>query len=184
MDPKDRSPHASPDRMKSAELARLWMSAQPVVFAFVRSLVTRFDDAEDIVQQVAVTVAENFDEYDPSRPFNAWAIGIARVMVMRYYGKYQPKHSVLFDSQLIDRLVSSIQDQHHREHFLSVKLETCIARLSERARKMLDLRYVRDLTPNEIADRLGTSSNTVRVGLYRIRQALKDCMLKIGNPES
>ncbi len=181
---KDPTQPAPQDRGSSAELARLWMSAQPVVFAFVRSLVTRFDDAEDIVQQVAVTAAENFDEYEPSRPFNAWAIGIARVMVMRYYGKYQPKHAVLFDSRMVDRLAGSIQGQHERGHFLSVNLETCIAKLSERAQKMLDLRYVRDLTPNEIADRLGTSSNTVRVGLYRIRQLLKDCMATLGNAES
>lgn len=160
------------------------MSAQPVVFAFVRSLVMRFDDAEDIVQQVAVTTAENFDEYDRSRPFNAWAIGIARVMVMRYFSKYQPQHAVLFDSRMVDRLSSSLQGQQERGHFLSVNLELCIAKLSQRARKMLDLRYVRDLTPTEIADRLGTSNNTVRVGLYRIRQALKDCMMKVGNAES
>ncbi len=48
-------------------LARLWNQAESAVQAYVFSAVSGFQDAEDVVQQVAMTVARRFNEYDESR---------------------------------------------------------------------------------------------------------------------
>ena len=63
---------------KTHEVARLWVLAQPTVSAFIASLVRDFRDRDDVLQDVAVAVIDSFRSYDPSRPFVAWAIGIAR----------------------------------------------------------------------------------------------------------
>jgi len=71
--------------MRRRRMARLWMEALPSVQAFVASAIPKFHDAEDVVQETAEDVAEKFDRYDESRPFVAWAIGIARIRVAMYY---------------------------------------------------------------------------------------------------
>ncbi|MDF1852425.1 MAG: sigma factor [Verrucomicrobiales bacterium] len=66
-------------------LARLWIEAEPAVRAFVFASISRFSDAEDVVQKVALTVARRFDEYDGERSFEAWAIWLAKSRVIDHY---------------------------------------------------------------------------------------------------
>jgi RNA polymerase sigma factor (sigma-70 family) len=69
---------------KAREVARLWTLAQPVVSSYVASLVRDFRDRDDVLQDVAVAVLDSFGNYDPARPFAAWAIGLARNQVLLY----------------------------------------------------------------------------------------------------
>ncbi len=48
-------------------LTRLWLEVVPSVQAYVFSVIDEYQSAEDVVQQVALTVAKRFDEYDDSR---------------------------------------------------------------------------------------------------------------------
>ena len=66
-------------------LSRLWMQAEPSVNAYVFAAVQRFEDAEDVVQQVALTAARRFEEYDDSRPFVAWVLWLAKSKIIDHY---------------------------------------------------------------------------------------------------
>ncbi|MFM9145237.1 MAG: sigma-70 family RNA polymerase sigma factor, partial [Phycisphaerales bacterium] len=55
-----------------------WRRAQPAVSAFVHALVHDRAERDDVLQDVAVAVLESHHRYDPSRPFLAWALTIAR----------------------------------------------------------------------------------------------------------
>lgn len=57
------------DKHISEEIAVLWTGAQPAVAAFVSSIIPNFQDADDILQNVAVAVIKNYDKYDKDRPF-------------------------------------------------------------------------------------------------------------------
>mgnify|MGYP003628598093 CR=1 FL=1 len=57
---------------------RLWTSAQPVVAAFVASVVRDRRDREDVLQETALAVLNSFESYDSSQAFQGWAIGVAR----------------------------------------------------------------------------------------------------------
>ena len=59
------------------EVTRRWTLAVPAVSAFVTSLVGDFQDRDDVLQDTAVAIMESFDQYDPDRPFLAWALGVA-----------------------------------------------------------------------------------------------------------
>ena len=64
-------------------LTRLWLEAESTVRAFVFSAVPEFQDAEDVVQQVALTVARRFDEYDTARTTAETIFGILDGMPTR-----------------------------------------------------------------------------------------------------
>lgn len=153
-----------------------WTKAQPTVLAFVLSMVHRFEDAEDIVQQVGMTAAERFADYDETRPFQAWVLGIARLKVLRYYRDNRRHQTLLMDQDLIDQMIDIHASRTDRVNEVNVALERCLKMLTDRAMKMLELRYVRELTSSDIADYLGTTSNTISVTLHRIRKALRKCM--------
>ncbi len=173
---KQDATQPSPD--KSANLTSLWITAQPIILSFVRSMVYRFEDAEDIVQQVAIVAAKRFDDFDHSRPFVPWALGIARNLVLRYNRDKNIHNVILVDNQLMEQITEAFTDKPSGSTEVNVALEHCISNLTDRARNLIQLRYVRDLSPRDIADRLGTSANVVSVTLNRVRTTLKNCISK------
>ena len=40
--------------------------------------------AEDLLQGVAATLWQELADYDQTRPFGAWAVGVARLKVLRW----------------------------------------------------------------------------------------------------
>src|SRR3954453_23638123 len=57
------------------ELATHRVKAQPVVAAFITSIVRDSHRADDLLQEVARISAVKFDEYDSSRAFTSWVTG-------------------------------------------------------------------------------------------------------------
>lgn len=86
-----------------SEFARLLVSAQPHIYAYVRSLIFNPSDADDILQEVAAVGWKKFEDYDPSRPFDAWMFGIARNQI-RYYLQKRKRDTLLFSQGTMDRL--------------------------------------------------------------------------------
>ena len=63
---------------KNEQLTVQWAQSQPLIAAFISSLVPDFHDADDILQNVAVVTVRKYEQFDPNRSFVAWAIGIAK----------------------------------------------------------------------------------------------------------
>ena len=57
---------------------RCWTQAQPAIAGYIAALVPDPHAADDVVQEVAVILLRKFAEYDPARPFIAWAMGVAK----------------------------------------------------------------------------------------------------------
>ena len=165
--------NASSDKM--SQLALLWGQAKPAVSAYVRSVVRNHHDAEDVIQSTVSRIAKRFDDYDPSKPFVAWALGFARYTVMEYRTKNHRKPLLLAEDAL-DALAGAIEAEagHVDERYQA--LEHCIERLSDKQRSVLTQRYREDKTRQQIAAQFDVKENTISVMLRRIRHALADCV--------
>jgi len=159
------------------ELSVLWTKAHPIVFAFIRSTVRDFHRSEDVMQEVAATVAEKFDQYDRERPFPPWVIGIARNKVLAYLRKHTNDRHV-FDDETVGKIADVYVEAEAEGEFSEMRsaLEACMEQVKGRARKILELRYVRNQTPAAISKGTGMTANAVSVMLHRIRQALRECV--------
>jgi RNA polymerase sigma-70 factor (ECF subfamily) len=51
-----------------------------------------------------------------------------------------------------------------------------VAELPENLRRLLEERYRRGMSPDELAEMFGRSSEWVRVTLFRLRKQLRDCI--------
>ena len=67
-------------------------------------------------------------------------------------------------------------DRQHLGRELHDHLRSALTRISRRGAEMFALRYFEDLDNAEIAEMLGTSTNTVAVTLHRTRARLKEEM--------
>ncbi|MFI4862086.1 MAG: sigma-70 family RNA polymerase sigma factor [Phycisphaerales bacterium JB063] len=163
------------EQQQRKDLAVLWTQAQPHVAAFVSSMVLDFHAAEDLIQQVAVAVAEQFEDYDPARPFVPWSIGIARFKVYNYYRKVKrDKH--VFDTEAMDGIARACSELEPELDMRKQALDTCVKRVQGRAATVLEMRYLREMKPARIAQKTGMTANAVSVMLHRIRAALQKCI--------
>lgn len=167
----------SPGDEQKRMLARLWVSAQPSVSAYIWSCVSDFHAAEDLLQEVAEDVATSFEKYDQARPFIGWVLGIARFKVIDHYRKHdRDPHVFLGEPQTLESLSTAFEEIFPEATPRREALAYCLDKLPEKSRKALEMRYELDMKPAEIAERIGTSSGVVRVMLTRIRSALSKCV--------
>ena len=156
-------------------LSRLWMQAEPSINAYVFAAVHRFQDAEDIVQQVALAAARRFEEYDGARPFVAWALWLAKSKIIDHYRK-QGRQKLVFSETLLDQTAARLVERQVSDHAGAVALERCIEKLPAKSRRLLDLRYVEDASMEAIAQAIDSTAGSVRVMLFRIRDILTECV--------
>lgn len=157
------------------EVTRLWTLAVPAVSAFVASLVRDFQDRDDVLQDTAVAVVESFDQYDPARPFLAWALGVARNQALLHLRR-KGRDRVAFDTDAVEALAAAFADVAPAEGRKLDRLRDCVRALDEKSRELCRLRYEDDLKPAAIGERLGVGANAVAKALQRVRDRLRECV--------
>ena len=160
---------------RSQQAIRYWTLAQPVISAYVASVVRDFRDRDDVLQAIAVAVLESFPTYDPSRPFIAWATGIARHQIGTYL-RQRRRNRLIFDEETVAILAVAFEQAESTQTRSLDYLQDCLGKLEGRARKMCQLRYENDLKPAAIGSLLGMAPNTVAKSLQRIRDQLRQCI--------
>jgi len=156
-------------------LSRLWMEAEPSVQAYVFAAVSSVYDAEDVVQQVALTVARRFDEYDGARPFVAWVLWLSKSRIADHYRK-QGRERLVFSDALMHQIAEALIQRQPDRAERNDALEKCLDKLPEKSRQMLALRYEEDAPMERVAEAIESSASAVRVMLFRIRNLLADCV--------
>ncbi len=160
---------------QARQLSVLWTKAHPIVAAYFRACLWDFHQAEDLLQETAAAAAEKFTTYDPSRSFIAWVLGVARNKLLHHHRTHANDRHV-FDDTVIRQLADVYSDMEPEISAMHKALESCIDRVHGRPRKLLEMRYVRELTPAKIAAMTGMNSNAVSVMLHRVRRALRECI--------
>ncbi len=152
-----------------------WMKAQNTVFAFVHAQIHHYHDAEDVFQSVGQAAAERFDDFDTSRSFTAWVMGIARNHVLRYYhDRHRDRH--VFSEQVMDAIAEAHSEIAPDTDVRFEALQQCMGHIGTKASALVDMRYRRSMSPAQISETLGLTAVNVRVLLHRIRQQLAECV--------
>jgi len=169
---------AESGRMDDAQVTRftvLWTKAQPSLLAFISAAVTDFADAEDILQEVATAAVRKFEEYEPSRPFVAWAIGIARFEILRYC-RERGTDRVQFVADSLEWIANAFEAIAPELDERRQALVDCLKRLQQRSRLVLEKRYREGLSVRAIAENSAMTPGNISVILHRTHQTLRKCI--------
>jgi RNA polymerase sigma-70 factor (ECF subfamily) len=140
-------------------------------------MVPDFHKSEDLLQRTAVAVASKFPLYDGERPFIGWALGMAKIEVLRFRQESK-RDRLVFEPATLDVVACAFEQSAVEISDLRAALRRCLQRLQGRARQVLELHYLQEFNPAQISQRLGISQNAVLVRLHRARTALRECMEK------
>jgi RNA polymerase sigma-70 factor (ECF subfamily) len=163
------------DGMRSRdEFLKLFLRHQDDIRAFLGSVVRDRGAADDVFQEVSLTLWESFASYDPARTFGAWARGVAFKKVLQ--GREKSRRIPLAFSP---RTIQAVLDAYDRTEAAAPDTEglrECISKLPPRSQSLLALRYERSLKLADIAREVGSSLDAVHKLLSRIRLNLQECL--------
>jgi RNA polymerase sigma-70 factor, ECF subfamily len=126
-------------------IEELW----PVVLAFTRRAVPD-QDAEDVAQQVFVSICARISDFDRERDGLSWAFGIASYEIMTHRRRVQRRKETFDDVQLIGSTdpAETPEDALIR-HDLTAALSSAIGELSDSDRLALGLLATSEPLPSQ-----------------------------------
>ncbi len=142
---------------------------------FVRCLLVRSAEVDDLVQEVNAVLWEKANEFQPGTDFWAWACQIARFKVLNHVRKLG-RERVVFDEAMLGQLAEVAVQRLETLEQRREALEHCLQQLPPPHRQLIDLRYASGQTIESIAESIGRPAGAVRQTLYRIRAALQSCI--------
>ncbi len=163
------------DARTQEQFIRHWTAAQSTIAAYVRGLIPDRQQAEDLLQDIAVQLMNKFDGYDPSRPFVAWALGFAKFAVMNSK-RTRARSFITYQPDILDAVTEVYEERLPDYEHKKAALNQCLELVKGRNRRMLVMRYWNDMKPKAIAKKMGMRSGAVRVALSRTRNALLKCI--------
>lgn len=152
-----------------------WTQVQPAVRSFVYTVLRHPQAVEDVVQEIALTIVDKFDTFEPGTNFNAWTFAIARNKLMNWQTVHRRDRHI-FDDTAIRNLAAAHQRIAPELEERRDALRRCLTTLDRRSRDLVRLRYEDHCSVTELARRHRLTPNAASILLHRIRRSLLECI--------
>jgi RNA polymerase sigma factor (sigma-70 family) len=161
------------DAQISIDAERILQAQTTMLRGYLRHLVASADDAEDLAQEVCLEVLKNPQMLMRGDDCGAYLRGVARHLASRHHRRIQR-------DALLEEFIELAWHKPIAPEATSageqLALSACLEQMPEKTRNMVLWRYDDGLTSSEIATRMSTSSEAIRMALARARQALSKCI--------
>lgn len=154
---------------------RLYSVAQKQIYAFIGTFFRDAADIDEVLQETSIVLWTKFAEFRSDGDFLRWAIGIARLEVLRHF-RIRNKRGAPFDEQLVDLLA---EDRYRQMDYLDSRreaLKSCLDKLNERDRLLVETCYRSGAPIKQVAVQINRPANAVYQSLSRIRRTLYECI--------
>jgi len=170
--------------------AKLLARYKDSIYFMVNKMVNSKIDAEDLTIEAFGKAFNNIEKYNPNYAFSTWLFKIAVNNTIDFIRKKRLKKSSLDEpksnkdgddysidvkSDALDPEETFIKDQRK---LLAVNITE---KLPEHYRKLIEMRYFKELTYNEIAAKLEMPLGTVKAQLHRAKELLYIILKKKGD---
>ena len=163
----------------SEEFVRLLTEAQGPVYGYLLTLIPDRNRARDLLQETNITIWKKAETFEQGTNFNAWACKVAYFHVLSFRRK-MAREKLVFDDEILDYL-SERNDERVAQDAAADRikaLKSCILKLSEYHRELVQERYKPGGSVQRIAEDHGRTVGAISQTLYRIRHNLMLCVEK------
>ena len=135
--------------------------------------------ADDLAQEVFLTVIRQLESIHDDRRFRGWLFRIARNKAVDHLRRAVREKTTEYDVELLlaKESISQAQAQNMAppEHIMFA-LRECVAKLNPESRALINSVYVKNISAEKLAKVSNRKSNAVRMSMLRIRKALAKCI--------
>jgi len=166
------------DRRAFAELVELYKDK---IYHLAYRMLGNRQEAEDIVQETFMRLYSNLHRYDDTQKFSTWIFRIGTNLCIDRLRKRKLTYSLdaeVTDGEGNDYYAMMSSDEHTPEKQVIVSetqrhIRKVIDDMPEKYKSIIVLRYLQDLSLQEISDVLDLPITTIKTRLHRGREYLR-----------
>jgi RNA polymerase sigma-70 factor, ECF subfamily len=151
------------------------------IFHLAYRMLSNRHEAEDVVQDTFLRVYRNLDRYDETQKFSTWIYRIGTNLCIDRLRKRKPNYSLdaeMNDQEGIDGYAMIPSDDRTPETYLLVSetqkmVHEAIESLPAKYKTVMVLRYLKDMSLQEISDVLDMPVTTIKTRVHRGREFLR-----------
>ena len=173
----------SGDQKAYAELMDRYRDA---IYYMLLRMVNNASDAEDLTIEAFGKAFKNIQQYAPNYAFSTWLFKIATNNCIDFIRKKKANHVSLdhtddeHDKASIDVQAPEMDPEETMINEQKIKLmRSIVDKLKPRYRKLIELRYFKELSYEEIAEELELPIGTVKAQLFRARELLYNILKSV-----
>lgn len=173
---------AKPSDFRTETFVTDLAKSQNRLYAYIYSLVADHSRAADVLQETNLVLWRKIEDFDPERPFLAWATGVARFQVMAHF-RDRGRDQLLVDAELAQQLADDVEANSKSGIEGQQHLKGCLEELHASQRQLIEDRYFHSHSISDLANKQDRSEGAVRLMLFRIRKSLAECIRRAGSLE-
>lgn len=128
-------------------------------------------DAEDVVQDVLISIHKARHTYDGSRPLMPWLMAITGFRINDYLRKaYSGMRQKTVDIADYENVLKAVTETPGETEYIDRLLEG----VPERERSILSLMHVEGYTAKQVGARLGMNESAVKVAAHRAMKKIRE----------
>lgn len=147
----------------------------PFIRNYILKSLANPDWADDITQEVLLSVHKSLKTYSPDRPFRPWLMAIINFRrtdyLRKHYNARQNKQTTLDD---YDFQTLHVTNPDHAGEYKDV--EKALSSLPEKQRKVFEMIKIQGYTAKEVANEMDMSVSAVKVSAHRTMLKLRDIL--------
>jgi RNA polymerase sigma-70 factor (ECF subfamily) len=158
------------------------------IYYMLLKMVNNASDAEDLTIEAFGKAFRNLDSYTPNFAFSTWLFKIATNNCIDFIRKKQTSPSIIDKGQDdIDSYTVNIQsdtpdpEETLINHQKIIALREIVSQLKPRYKTLIELRYFKEYSYEEISTELNLPIGTVKAQLFRAKTLLYNILKKTGN---
>lgn len=162
--------------MPKKSVAEIFSDTSGRLLKFIRSRVSSFEDAEDILQDVYYKFiqADNMVKLDPIENTSAWLYKVARNKIIDHRKKKKEESlSEYYDDEDDEYVFEEVADLYEED---VEEIHSAIAELPKEQREVFEMTELMDFSVKEVSELTNTPLNTV---LSRKHYAVKSLRKKL-----
>ncbi len=157
------------------ELGARWVSVRPVIRAYLIAATGSAEEAEELLAKVALATVAQAGRFDSAKPFAPWAMGIAKIEVLRHR-RDQARGKLRFGEAALTALETALAKAAPEADARLAALAACLQTISGKAKEAVRLAYTEGLSGAQAAKKMGIEQGHFFVLLSRARSALRHCI--------
>ncbi|MDF1755952.1 MAG: sigma-70 family RNA polymerase sigma factor [Verrucomicrobiales bacterium] len=148
---------------------------QARIIGYIRTMIPDIHAAKDVLQETNMTLLRKSRDFEMGSNFTAWAFRIAYFEVLAWR-RNKGRERLQFSNELVESL--SQTGEHFGESYDSRldALKTCLDKLPERQRLIVQRHYLNGTPVQEIAREMDFKPNAASQLLHRARLSLFQCI--------
>ena len=162
--------------------AELMSRYRDAIYFMLLKMVNNKTDAEDLTIEAFGKAFKNLDQYSPNYAFSTWLFKIASNNCIDFLRKKRA-NLISIDGNFADDNKDSEPQIHIRDEApdpeenlikeqKAILMRTVVTKLKPRYRTLIELRYFKEYSYEEISEELGLPLGTVKAQLFRARELL------------